>query len=140
MTVVVDASVALKWFLPDEPETDRALAILRGGEVLAAPDLIFAEVCNGAWKSARLGRITQNQVSEIATALPTFFGRVRGSGSLATRGVEIAGWLDHPVYDCLYIALAEMEQCALVTADLQLIARIRGTEWKTIATALANYR
>lgn len=58
MSLVVDASVALKWFLADETGADRALAIIRDEMALAAPDLLVAEVCNAAWRLARLGRIS----------------------------------------------------------------------------------
>ena len=63
MTLVVDASVALKWFLPDEPDSEQALAIVRDEASLIAPDIVIAEVCDGAWRSARLGRITAAQVA-----------------------------------------------------------------------------
>jgi predicted nucleic acid-binding protein len=52
VTLVVDASVARKWFLVDEP---------LAAEALIAPDIVIAEVCNAAWRSARLGRINQDQ-------------------------------------------------------------------------------
>jgi predicted nucleic acid-binding protein len=139
VTLVVDASVALKWFLADEPDADRALAVLRGGGVLVAPDIILAEVCNAAWRSARLGRIARNQVKEIANALPRFFDRIAGSATLIARAVEIADQLDHPVYDSLYLSLAEMEQANVITADLHLIGKIRGTPWKNRAVPLAGY-
>jgi predicted nucleic acid-binding protein len=55
VSLVIDASVALKWFLTNEADADIALAIVRDGELLMAPDIVIAEVCNAAWKSARLG-------------------------------------------------------------------------------------
>ena len=75
MSLVVDASVALKWFLsePEEPHGGDALAILRDGALPVAPDFLIAEVCNAAWRSARLGRISQAQLGEIAANLPRFF-------------------------------------------------------------------
>jgi len=77
-------------------------------------------VCNAAWRSARLGRISRAQMEEIAANLSRFFDGLVSSTGLAPRAVVIAGQLDHPVYDCLYLALAEAEQTKLVTADLQL--------------------
>jgi predicted nucleic acid-binding protein len=52
VSLVVDASVALKWFLADEPDADRALAIMRDDAALVAPDLLVAEVCNAAWRGS----------------------------------------------------------------------------------------
>lgn len=130
MTLVVDASVAFKWFLSGESDGDLALGILRDGDLLVAPDLVIAEVCNAAWKSARLGRITPVQVREIATALPRYFDKLVASALLATRAVEISEQLDHPVYDSLYLALAEAEQARVVTADSHLAGKVRRTQWK----------
>ena len=49
MTVVIDASVALKWFV-EEQGTEQAAALLAGQDLLIAPDLIVAEVANAGWK------------------------------------------------------------------------------------------
>ena len=140
MTLIIDASVALKWFLTNEPEADQALAIIGSGTRLIAPEFLIAEVCNAAWKSARLGRITQTQANEIAISLPGFFDTLVHASTLAERAVVIAGQLDHPVYDALYLALAEREQAMLVTADSRLRGKVRGTVWESHVVILADYK
>ena len=105
MNLIVDASVALKWFLVGEPKAQQALAIIEGENTLVAPDLLIAEVWNAAWRSTRLGRLSLAQVAEIAVSLPHFFDTLVSSTDLAPRAVAIASQLDHPVYDCLYLAL-----------------------------------
>lgn len=140
MTIVVDASVALKWFLPDEPGADEALVIVQNEAALIAPDLLIVEVCHAAWRSARLGRIGHDQVSEIANALPRFFDTLVGAASLASRAVAIAAQLDHSVYDCLYVALAEVRHSRLVTADRRLLAKLGRTAWAVNVLDLADYR
>jgi len=117
VSLVVDASVAFKWFLSDEPDAGQALAVVHEGTALIAPDFLIAEVCNAAWRSARLGRISNAQVTEIATSLPRFFDVLVSAAGLASRAVAIAAQLDHPVFDCLYLALAEAEHAGLVTAE-----------------------
>lgn len=72
MTCVVDASVALKWFLADDAYAAEAVALLKGNAEMVAPDLIVAEACNAAWSSLRLGRIEQSELTEIAAILPVF--------------------------------------------------------------------
>jgi predicted nucleic acid-binding protein len=139
VSLVVDASVALKWFLSEEPHADQALAVVEDGVALIAPDLLIAEVCNAAWRSARLGRISHAQLSEIAASLPRFFDGLASAARLAPRAVAIAGQLGHPVYDCLYLALAEAEQAGLVTADAQLLGKVRATSWEQWAINLAEY-
>lgn len=140
MTFVVDASVALKWFFADEPQAAEAFAVVRDGAVLIAPNLVIAETCNAAWRSARLGLIEHVAVAEIAAILPRFFDELISAAILAPRGVAIAAQLDHPVYDCLYIALAEARQIPLVTADARLLAKLAGSPWAANALDLADYR
>jgi predicted nucleic acid-binding protein len=53
LTLIIDASVALKWYLSDEPHAAEARAILEAGEPLIAPDIVIAEVCN--WRGAQVG-------------------------------------------------------------------------------------
>ena len=139
MTLVVDASVALKWFLGDEPLAAEAVAIIRDGTPLIAPDLLIAEVCNAAWRSRRLGRIGPDQVKEIAALLPRFFDALVGASTLAPRAVAIAGELDHRVYDCLYVTLAEARQAKFVTADARLLGKLRQTAWEANVLHLADY-
>jgi predicted nucleic acid-binding protein len=139
VNLVVDASVALKWFLVEEPNTQQALALIEGGSTLIAPDLLIAEVSNAAWRSARLGRLSDAQVTEIAASLPHFFDALVSSTDLAPRAVAIASQLDHPLYDGLYLALAEAEQTSLVTADLHLLGKLKGTSWERWACNLSGY-
>lgn len=70
--IVVDASVALKWFLI-EPGAEEARRLVETEIMLLAPDLLVAEVCNGAWRAARMGRLTAIQVARIARVLPGYF-------------------------------------------------------------------
>ena len=140
MTLVVDASVALKWFLPDEPLADRAVSIVRDGMPLIVPDILVAEVCNAAWRLARLGRINQDQVAEIAAILPQFFDTLVGAADLARRAVAIARELDHPVYDCLYVTLAEERRAKLISADTRLLKKLQQTRWEPNAQDLRDYQ
>ena len=139
MSLVVDASVALKWFLSEEPHAAQALAVVRDGAPMIAPDLLIAEVCNAAWRLARLGRISQIQVVEIAASLPRIFDALVSATGLAPRAVAIAAQLDHPVYDCLYLALAEAEQAHLLTADMRLLDKVRATSWEQRTVDLSEY-
>jgi predicted nucleic acid-binding protein len=140
VSLVVEASGALKWFLSEELHASQALAVVQGGATLIAPDFLIAEVCNAAWRSARLGRISQAQVDAIAANLPRFFDSLVSASSLARRAVAIAGQLDHPVYDCLYLALAEAEQAELVTADMRLLSKVQATTWEQRVVDLTGYQ
>ncbi len=136
MTLVVDASVALKWFA-NEDGSDRAVSLLNGGGPVIAPDLVLAEVCNAARKSLRRREIDPAQLDQIAIDVALPFERLIPLDRLLRRAVTIAGELDHPVYDCLYLALAEAEDAPLITADRQLVNIVRGTPLADRVTLLA---
>lgn len=56
---------------------------------------------------------------------------------LAPRAAALARELDHPVYDCFYLALAEAEGAALITADRRLVESVRGRPLAERVTPLA---
>ena len=84
-------------------------------------------------------RISQAQLGEIAANLPRLFDALVSATVLAPRAVAIAGQLDHPVYDCLYLALAEAEQADLVTADTRLVGKVQATLCKRRTVSLSEY-
>lgn len=125
MTLVVDSSVVLKWYVA-EPESERASRLI--GRALLAPDLVVAEVANALWKKVQRGEIGKEQTSAVlphlsgAVLLVPFVG-------LADRALEIALELRHPVYDCFFLALCEEAAAEMVTADGRLVERCRGTRF-----------
>ena len=120
MTWVVDASVAVKWFV-DEARSAEARAVLASGQPIIAPDLIIPETCNTAWKKVRRGDIASEQGEAMVRALPLSFDRIAPTAPLSGRAMELAQRFDHPAYDCFYLALAESESTVLVTDDDRLI-------------------
>ena len=135
--LVVDASVAVKWFL-DEPGDREARALVEGSEALIAPELIVAEVLNAIWKRLLAGEADVRQGPRVATALPKVLADLRSLAPLAAHALEIAAELRHPTYDCFYLALAEERSTMLVTADRRLIGRLAGTRWEDRAVGLWN--
>ena len=92
------------------------------GEELAAPDLLIPETLNVFWKLKRAGyRIPERSV--VLTLLDEI--RIVPSRSYAPRASELADLLDHPVYDCLYLALAEAEASVFLTADAVFARKLR---------------
>jgi predicted nucleic acid-binding protein len=118
---VVDASVAIKWFV-DEPGSEWAVLLL--DHPLAAPDLLGAELANVLWKKVRRGELGVEEAELIAAAVDASdiaFHTTRGSVGRAT---AIACALDHPAYDGFYLDLAERLGLPLVTADARLVDRL----------------
>ena len=135
MTLVVDASVAVKWFIiePGRPEARR---LLDREQRLIAPELLVAEVVNVLWQRLISGAIARSQAAEAARELPQLLSELCPLVSLATRALAIADELRHPAYDCFYLALAEVRDARLVTADRRFAARLDGTPWQARATTL----
>jgi predicted nucleic acid-binding protein len=121
MSLIVDASVAVKWFAAEDG-SDRAEALLATREALIAPDLVLAEVSNVMWKKLRRGLVPRDQVVTAARRLPQYFEQLIPIGELVERAAELTVALDHPVYDCFYLALAERERLPLISADGRLLA------------------
>lgn len=125
-TVVIDSSVAAKWFLP-EPDSDRARALLRGEAQLAAPALVRIEVASSIVRAFRMSRIGKAECESYLEVARDFFesGSVFEfrNESLQARAETIAISLPHALKDCLFIALAEQERAKLLTTDHTLIAR-----------------
>ncbi|MEE8562589.1 MAG: type II toxin-antitoxin system VapC family toxin [Alphaproteobacteria bacterium] len=120
MSLIIDASVAVKWFVREDGHGD-ALELLDRAEDLHAPDLILSEAANTAWKKCRRGELARDQAEAIATALPHYFSRIWPSRGLIARALDLALALDHPVYDGLYLACAEAADGTLISADRRLI-------------------
>jgi len=126
---VIDASVAVKWLLP-EPLSDRADRLLqafrRGRLRLVAPDLLIPEVGNALWKrSVRIGEITFDEARLQYRRLLGLRLPLVASSSLATAALQLAKQHAHPIYDAFYIALAVRRRCDLVTADEALLNKLR---------------
>lgn len=135
MTLVVDASVAMKW-LVRETGWEQAQTLLQSGEAFEAPELVVAEVCNACWRQERVGLLSSEQYVRIASSLPGFFSGLWPVTPLAPRAAMIARTLDHPVYDCFYLALAEQVQAMLVTADRRLVEKVAASPWRGLVRDL----
>lgn len=119
---VVDASVALKWMLP-EPGSDQAITLQ--GLPLYAPDLLLAECGNVLWVNVRRERLTKSEAEDCFEGLSNAPIIWSATGGLAAEATALALDLDHPVYDCVYLALALDIETPLVTADQKLISAAR---------------
>lgn len=115
---IVDASVAIKWVVA-ETGTSEALKLL--GHRLIAPALLQVECANILWKKVKRGEMSARE-GGIAVRLLTGFGiELCAHEPDLSRVLELAVALDHPAYDCVYLALAEARGVPLVTADMRLI-------------------
>ena len=111
MRLVVDASVAVKWFV-SEPLLENARRLLSHRIDLHAPDFVLVEFANVIWKKVRRKELPASpryvdalsSLNDIVTLHPV--------ADLIERAMQIAMEIGHPVYDCLYLACAERTEIA----------------------------
>jgi predicted nucleic acid-binding protein len=118
--LVVDASVVVPCFVP-ERFSQAARGWVVAADVLLAPELLSLECANALWKKVRLGELTLHDARSAVERIVSGFVELRSSTSLASTALELGTELNHPVYDCVYIALAEAERAAFLTADRKLV-------------------
>jgi predicted nucleic acid-binding protein len=135
MTIVVDASVALRWCFP-LPGSDRAEQLLRSDDHVIAPDLVIAEVTNAAWKFVMFDGVPANSAIAAIRDIGKAFEELIPTSLLKDRALAIAVELGHPANDCFYLALAERDSTRLITADDRLIRRCAATPFKQLVRPL----
>jgi predicted nucleic acid-binding protein len=125
--LVLDASVAVKWFLPpkDEDLIPEALHLLqrhlKGTVQFLVPDLFWVEFASAGWKAVRRGRwepfdATRALAKVLSYRLPTF-----PTDQLVGQAFDIASTQNRAIYDSVYIALAQQSRCEMITADERLV-------------------
>ncbi len=128
MTVVVDASAVVRWLIAADG-ADEAAAIYSTHEVVVAPDLIIPEIANAFWKYVTFDGGSIEKANAAIAESASLFNEIIPSVELKDRAFSIAMELQHPIYDCFYLALAEQRNCQLVTADRRLVRRCARTRF-----------
>ncbi len=117
--VVVDASIAFLWFA-NEPDRWGAGRLLETECVLFAPDLMAVEATNAWWKKLRRHEMELADVEQAVTNLLALEIAWTPAADLLRPATRLAVELGHPVYDCLYLALAASQSAPLASADDRL--------------------
>lgn len=130
MRYVIDASVAIKWYLPEVHELE-ATRLLKARHQLHVPELIFPEIGNIVWKYVRRGDINKSEGEQIVAAVARKRWTVhshKNTSKSAYTGAEATG---QTVYDWTYLALAISLSCEFVTADEKFYKALGKTPFKT---------
>jgi len=133
---VVDTSVAIKWIV-DEEDSDKA-ELLQGADMVA-PALFRIEAGNVLRTLAAKQILTNDRAIDLFLFLQTAPVTIIDVDEfLERRALDLALALEHPIYDCVYLALAERMDRRLITADRRFIKTLSGTEHAARLLALES--
>lgn len=136
-TLVADASAAAMWFILEE-DSPRAARLKSPAIRLIAPDWIVAECAQVFWKRAKAGDISGEYADWAIRNLPRWFADFSPAAELAPRALTIARELNHSVYDCVYLALAEREKTKVATADARFLKAAQKGGWGGFVISLRD--
>lgn len=130
---VVDSSVAIKWVIEEE-DSDNARSVSHAA--LEAPDLLLIECANILWKKVTLADLSPREAGECWQLLLQAPIQFTSSPELLDTALRISIDLKHPVYDCVYLALALQLEVPLITADRRLAGAVKRRKSLGIHVAL----
>lgn len=119
LACVLDASAAVRLTLGDAAACGLAESI-RTASLVLAPELMLTEVANTLWKLQRADQLAGLNPQQLLLDARELVDRVEPDRHLQAEALALACHLNHPVYDCLYLALARREAATLVSADRRL--------------------
>lgn len=117
--LVLDASAVVRIIEGAEPSDSFQEALLNADLVLA-PELMLTEVANALWRLQRAGQLSAEGLQQRLSRAAELVDVIEPDRHLQVEALALACHLDHPVYDCLYLALARREAAVLLTADRRL--------------------
>ena len=133
--LVVDASVLVK-LAAAEPDSDLAIDTLADRDDCIGPDLLVTELASALAKKVRLAGLPLGlALLGFERALP-FISQVFESKPLLRQAMSLSDELGHPLFDCTYLALALVQTCPLLTADIKFADRAIAAGYAANVTTL----
>jgi predicted nucleic acid-binding protein len=120
---VCDASVLFKLVIA-EPDSPQAGRFVRSARVFV-PEFVFLEIGNALTSRIRRLEIDIQDATGLLDRLKGLGFEIRPILPFVDRALTLSGSLRHPIYDCLYLALAEALRIPLVSADRRFVDLIR---------------
>jgi predicted nucleic acid-binding protein len=130
-TLVIDASIAVKWVV-EEDGTPEALALRQKKGKLIAPELLVAECANILWKKFQRGELLKAEALLAARLLQGAEIELLPTRSLFEAATRMSIEINHPAYDCLHLALAVEKECQLVSADERFLRKLHQGRQRTL--------
>ena len=126
---VIDTSALIRAYLRDGPEVEKVSSVLdaaaRGECLLFAPELLLVEFASVLLKKQRQALLTKAEVKALMGDVCTLPLRLYPHAPLVGLALELASEHGLSAYDALFLALARLEKCPLLTADDRLALRAR---------------
>lgn len=119
---IVDASVALKWVIADSGEE---VALRLRDATLGAPEILLVECGSALWAKVRRREIDEDEANDALASLRAAPVVLTVLSDLLSDALHLAFLLTHPIYDCLYLALAVQTGTPVVTADRRFVDAVR---------------
>ena len=138
-SAIVDASVAVKWFMR-EPDSHLARAFGASATVMLAPEFLVLEVANALRKAVATGAVSRDYAEQSIAIARRIFDPLIETDSLINKAFTSSLTLRHPIYDCLYLAAAERLDLPLITADAAFVAKLAGTPFAQRVVLLADWK
>ena len=143
MLLVTDASVVVKSVLTED-DSEAARQLMNGEHELHVPRVLVAELTNALWSKVQSGLLTPSEASQAQELVLALHLEWANDEALAADALRIAiglnhPGLNHPVYDCVYLALAYQVGGTLVTADTRFFNTVAGTEHAGRVVLLADF-
>jgi predicted nucleic acid-binding protein len=124
MRLVLDSSIAFKWVIKESQSdlADKFRDEFRQGlHELISPDVLPIEVGHALTRAERQKRLANSESLLLWADIMTTAPILVPSLPLMLRALAISSDRRVGVYDCLYVVLAEQEQCQVVSSDARLI-------------------
>lgn len=139
--LVIDASVALKWFLPNEPnepDCEEALNLLHlaldSEVVFLQPPHWLAEILAVlARKHPRNAVFAHDHLKALDSI------RIVDSQAAFHRAIALAQKLNHHLFDTLYHAVALEENAIFITADTRYYAKAKAAKHIVLLSEFGNH-
>ncbi len=125
MKIVLDVSAAIS-IATAAPGKEWVYEAILGAEEILVPDLYLTEATNAAWKFFHIEGASLQQIQQLAQRSIELPDRVTPAEDLWQDALVLAHRLDHPVYDCLYLTMAQHHNAQLLTLDKRLIRLAKG--------------
>jgi predicted nucleic acid-binding protein len=138
-TLIVDASVAIKWLVLEDM-SNLAKELSGSGDHLVAPRLIMTEVANALARKTIEGLLTRQEARHHLDALPRFLPDLIDIDGLIEPAFENACALRHPIYDLIYLEAARTMDGQLVTADRRFATKVAGSDLARHVMLLSDWR